>query len=246
MKDIKFLTKKPIAHRGLHDDGIAENSLVAFSRAIDAGYPIELDVQLTSDNRLVVFHDWTLNRMTGYKGNVSKTRYEDIKKLTLNTSKQRILLLEEVLTLVNGVVPIIIEIKSKSYFNYNICKDVFAGVEKYDGEYAISSFNPFVVKWFTNNANKIVRGQNFTNFENRHYIAAVCKKIFFYIAWVISDSKPDFFGCPANTIPDFWPMKIAKKRQKPVLVWEIEDKKEYNRIKDVIDNEFFDGESYIK
>ncbi len=219
---------------------------MAFSRAIDAGYPIELDVQLTIDDRLVVFHDWTLNRMTGYKESVSETKYDDIKKLTLNNSKQRILLLEEVLTLVNGEVPIIIEIKSKSYFDYKICKDVFALVKKYDGKYAISSFNPFVVKWFADNADEIIRGQNFTNFENRRYITAVCKKMFLYISWILSNNKPDFFGCRANTVPGSWPVKVAKKRQKPVLVWKIEDRKEYDRIKDVIDNEFFDGEAYIK
>jgi len=246
MKDIKFLIEKPIAHRGLHSEEIAENSLIAFSRAIDAGYPIELDVQLTADEKLVVIHDWTLDRMTGMKGEVSKTKYEDIKMLTLNESKQKILLFEDVLNLVGNNVAIIVEIKSRSYFDFTICEKVYEKLNKYDGEYAISSFNPFVVKWFEKNAPEIVRGQNFTNFGNYNFIIAFCRKIFMYISWLVSSNDPDFFACRASMLPKCFPARIAQKNKKSILTYAITGRAEYDSIKHVIDNEFFDNKPFIK
>ncbi len=246
IKNIEFLTETPIAHRGLWSEEIAENSLIAFSRAIDAGYPIELDVQMTADGKLVVFHDWSLDRVTGEMGKLAEKKYEDIKNMTLGESNQKILLFEDVLNLINGEVALIVEIKNQSYFQYEICEKVYELLKKYDGKYAISSFNPFVVKWFTTNAPEVVRGQNFTNFGNRGFVIAFIKKMFLYTSWIISNNKPDFFACRANTVPSSWPVKIAKKRKKLLLVWKIKDIAEYDRISDIVDNEFFDGKPYIR
>ncbi len=245
-KDTRFLIEKPIAHRGLHGDDVAENSLIAFSRAIDAGYPIELDVQMTTDGKLVVFHDRTLERMTGETGKLTDKKYDDIKNSALGDSNQKILLFEDVLNLINEEVALIVEIKSQSYVQYEICEKVYELLKKYDGKYAISSFNPFVVKWFTTNAPAVVRGQNFTNFGNRFFVIAFIKKMFLYTSWIISNNKPDFFACRANTVPSSWPVKIAKKRKRFLLVWKIKDIAEYDRISDIVDNEFFDGKPYIK
>ena len=244
-KNKDFLIEKPIAHRGLHSNDVAENSLVAFARAVDAGYPIELDVQITADGKLVVFHDWTLERLTGVKGLLIDKKYNDIKNITLGESNQKILLFEDVLSLINGEVALIVEIKSQSYVQYEICKKVYALLKKYNGEYAISSFNPFVVQWFTNNAPEVVRGQNFTNFGNRNFVLAFVKKMFLYSSWFVSNNKPDFFAVRANTVPNSWPVKIAKKCKKPLLAWKIKDIAEYDRISGVIDNEFFDNKPYV-
>jgi len=238
-KNINFLIEKSIAHRGLWNNEIAENSLSAFSRAVDKKYPIELDAQITTDGTLVVFHDWTLERMTGIKGELSHKTYSDIKNAKLQNTNQTIPLFEDVLDLVDGDVPIIVEIKSKSYLNFDICKKVYDVLKKYNGKYAISSFNPFVVSWFAKNAPEVVRGQNFTNFGNRNFMIAFMKKMFLYVSWIKSNNRPDFFVIRAQMIPHSFPVHKALKNKKSILAYAVKDYDEYVRIKDIIDNEFF-------
>ena len=98
------------AHRGLHDKkrGIPENSFPAFRAAIEAGDGIELDVHLTKDGQLVVFHDDTFERICGRRGRVEDTSYEEMQKYRLAETKERIPLLSEVLQLVDGKVPLLI------------------------------------------------------------------------------------------------------------------------------------------
>lgn len=245
-KDLNFLIDKPIAHRGLWGNEIAENSLIAFSRAIDAGYPIELDVQRTADDKLVVFHDWTLDRVTNGNGKISEKKYDDMRSLTFGKSKQKILLFEDVLNLINAEVPVVVEIKSQLYFDDKVCKKVYDLLTKYNGEYAISSFNPFIVRWFRQNAPEIVRGQNFTDFKHKNFIESWLRQIFAYGIWIMSNNQPDFFACRARMLPKTLPAHVAKKRQKPMLAYAITNRHEYDRIESVINNEFFDGKSYIE
>ena len=92
MKNIfdSWITTTPIAHRGLHDDNKQENSLSAFKNAIEHGYAIEIDLQMTKDNKLIVFHDDTLDRMTNSDGKVSEKTLAEIKQLTLKNSQEKI------------------------------------------------------------------------------------------------------------------------------------------------------------
>ena len=105
-----------IAHRGLHSDGVCENSLEAFRRAIEAGYGIELDVHLTADGKLCVIHDCYLSRMTGKPGVAEQLTSEELKEYRLKDG-QHIPMLPEVLELVAGRVPILIELKFRRRFN---------------------------------------------------------------------------------------------------------------------------------
>ena len=102
-----------VAHRGLHDSakGVPENSLAAFQLAIERGHAIELDLRITADRQVVVFHDSTLERMTGVPGQVDRWVLADLKKLRLLGTEQCIPTLDEMLELVNGQVPLLIEIK---------------------------------------------------------------------------------------------------------------------------------------
>lgn len=92
-----WLVETPIAHRGLHDKNIPENSLGAFAKAIEKGFAIELDVQLLADNTVVVFHDDSLARMTGNDGYIKYLNKEDLKALKLKGTKESIPTLKEVL-----------------------------------------------------------------------------------------------------------------------------------------------------
>lgn len=152
------------AHRGLHDKKEApENSLAAFRRAVAAGYGIELDVQLSRDGIPVVFHDETLKRVCGAAGKIKDYTYEELQQFCLCGSQERIPKLEEVLKLVSGRVPLIIEIK----YHWKIedtCAAADQLLREYEGIYCVESFHPMVLIWYKKHRPQIMRGQLSTNF----------------------------------------------------------------------------------
>ena len=152
--------KTDFAHRGLYaaDQSVPENSLKAFSQAVDAGFGIELDVELTSDDRLVVFHDDSLKRMTGEEDLLWDRTYAELQQLRLAGSEEKIPLFENVLKLVDGKVPLMVEIKSTKRLE-KICSMTYALLSRYQGIYCMESFNPFMVAWFKKHASSVLRGQ---------------------------------------------------------------------------------------
>ena len=141
----RFKTKK-YAHRGLHgtvdaDEFAAENSITAFRRAVDHGYAIEFDVHVTKDGEAVVFHDDTLDRMTGVSGKIKDFTLEELKKLSLLGTEDTIPTLIEVLELVDGKVPLLIELKETGS-NHSISEKAAEILKEYKGEFIIESFSP--------------------------------------------------------------------------------------------------------
>ena len=154
-----------IAHRGLHDNDAAwpENSIPAFRRAVEAGFGIELDVQLTADDVLVVFHDETLARACGVERKLHETTYAELQELSLFGTGERIPTLASVLELVNGRVPLVVEIKSEGRWSETTRRTAEL-LDGYSGEYCVESFHPMVVRWFRQNRPAVLRGQLATNF----------------------------------------------------------------------------------
>ena len=154
-----WLIDQPIAHRGLHDKTSPENSLSSFQKAIDAGYPIELDVQIIADGTVVVFHDNSLSRLTDNDGYIKFLNKEDLALLSLKDSKEKIPTFEDVLKFVDGRVPLLVEIKNEGKVG-NLEKKVLEMLKAYKGEYAVCSFNPYVLEYFYKHAPEIIRGQS--------------------------------------------------------------------------------------
>ncbi len=152
-----WLLSRPIAHRGLHDKKVPENSLAAFQRAINKNMPIELDVQLTADDEVVVFHDRNLQRMTGLNQKVKNTKLNEIRQLKLLKTKETIPTLAEVLQVVRCQVPLLIEIKSR-YGHGRIEPAVVKILNRYSGKFAVQSFNPRTVRWFYKNRPDLICG----------------------------------------------------------------------------------------
>ena len=148
------------AHRGLHseDKSVPENSLEAFRLAARAGYGAELDVQLTKDGQVVVFHDDTLDRVCGVHARVDEKSYDELRLLSLCGTNQRIPLFSEVLEVFNGRGPLIVELKNGRR-NRELCEKTYAILSDYHGEVCIESFNPKIVRWFRYHAKDLVRGQ---------------------------------------------------------------------------------------
>ena len=148
----------PYAHRGLHGGKIPENSLAAFRAATEAGYGIELDVQLSKDGEVVVFHDESLLRVTGCDASLYSKTSSELSELALCDTEEKIPTLREVLSLVDGRVPILVEIKS-DHAVFDVCRKTAEILDGYTGAYMIESFHPLAVNWFRKNRPLVVRGQ---------------------------------------------------------------------------------------
>lgn len=162
------------AHRGLHQakNISPENSLAAFRLAVENGYGIELDVQLSKDGQPVIFHDNNLKRVCGLNSLVADLSYDELRELRLYDSNEKIPHLEEVLDLVAGKVPLIVEFKLET-FDTSICDIIAPYLDNYEGIYCVESFHPSAVAWYKKNRPQVIRGQlsanellvkkNFTN-----------------------------------------------------------------------------------
>ncbi len=149
-----WLLKRPIAHRGYFDNskGIIENSILSFLYAIKYNYPIELDLRITKYGEVIVFHDTNVKRLTGINKRVYNLTEEDINSIKYLNTSSKILKFNDLLKLVNGKVPIMIELKCNN--NYKTFKKLSQKVnlllKNYKGEYAIISFYPLIKTLFKN------------------------------------------------------------------------------------------------
>ncbi|NCB51292.1 MAG: glycerophosphodiester phosphodiesterase [Clostridia bacterium] len=148
------------AHRGLHriDKSIPENSLPAFDAAARIGCGVELDVRITKDGELVVFHDSNTKRVCGVDGVIEEMTWQELCKLRLCGTEYGIPLFSEVLALLGGRCPVIIEIK-RGGRNRELCRKTYGLMKEYGGRYCVESFDPRIVGWFRCHAPQVLRGQ---------------------------------------------------------------------------------------
>lgn len=223
MNRIDFLLKAPIAHRGLHNDKVPENSLAAFRAAIKKQLPIELDVHLIKSGEVVVFHDDRLKRMCGIDDDISDCTFTKIRELFLKDTHERIPLLTEVLNEVNGQVPILIELKCDRQTG-KLEAAVIDIMKNYKGKYAMQSFSPFSLKYLKRHAPKVPRGQLSTDLSHQTLYAAPVNPIFKNL-WLNPIAKPDFISYDIHFLPQ---KRVEKLRKKgiPILGWTARTEKE--------------------
>lgn len=192
--DYSALMKKYYAHRGLHDNetDAPENSMAAFKKAVDAGYGIELDVQLTKDRIPVIFHDETLRRVCGVRGNLRDYTYEELQEFPLLKSKERIPKLDDFLSMVDGSVPLIIEIKVHEDVD-TVCSVADQLIREYRGPYCVESFHPLAVKWYKDHRPEVIRGQLSTCFSKDGEIESWEKRLLHYLLFNFG-TRPDFIA----------------------------------------------------
>jgi glycerophosphoryl diester phosphodiesterase len=147
------------AHRGLHGAGVPENSLAAARGAIARGLGIECDIQRSLDDRPMVFHDWDLKRLLGVEGETGSIIAKELREIRYPGTAQGPVELWELLALIGGRVPLLIEIKSKRGYDVGrTCAVVRAGLEDYAGLHAVMSFDPRVSHWFARHSPDTLRG----------------------------------------------------------------------------------------
>ena len=232
------LLRRPFAHRGVHKD-FPENSLPAFKQAVDMGLGIELDVHLSADGQIVVFHDDNLHRMAGSNEYIKFLSYQQIEQYGLAGTEYKIPLLKQVFELVKGKVPILIEIKT----NNNMKKLVLAlkkEIENYNNEVFIQSFSPFALRRCYKKMPNILRGQLSSFFVDDRlsfYKKVPIKKLIFK-----KFSHIDFVSYKLQNLPN----KYVDKTDVPVLAWTVKTEEDYNIAKQNANNLIVDNVDVLR
>jgi glycerophosphoryl diester phosphodiesterase len=178
--DLEWIGGKMIAHRGFHDrkKGIPENSLLAFEKAVEKRFPIELDIHLTKDGNVVVFHDSKTNRMCGTSGVIEEMTLDEIRSLKLLDTEQNIPTLDECLAFIDGRVPLLIEFKVENGNAKALCEKADQLLAEYCGPYLIQSFYPQVLFWYRTHRKSICRGQLASSFRKQGPAKALLGNMF--------------------------------------------------------------------
>ena len=226
---LKDLQGWSYAHRGLHSEGIPENSMAAFRAALDHGYGIELDVHLLKDGNLAVMHDSLLNRTTGQAGRIEDLTTEDLKNYRLEGTEETIPEFMDVLTLYNGKAPLIIELKPTDGNHAALTEAACNMMKTYKGPYCMESFDPRCVAWLHKNRPDIIRGQLTENFfKSRSDLPDYLK---FALQHCLTNiiCVPDFVAYKFADRNDTVSVRLCKKLWKAQTVtWTLKTKEEYD------------------
>ena len=234
------LTSHDYAHRGLHDKNVPENSMQAFERAVQAGYGIELDVRVSRDNVLVVHHDETLERSCDDKRRVCDVSLEDLKQLSLFGTMERIPTFDEVLALVDGRVPLIVELKT-DFSNKELAAQVYERLRRYKGVYCVESFDPFAMRWFKQNAPDVVRGQlSFMPPIKDKPFKEKLRRLALGYMLINFLSRPDFVAYGYKTDSNLSFRFVANVFRPLLAAWTVKDEGVYHELQKYYDIQIFE------
>jgi glycerophosphoryl diester phosphodiesterase len=214
---IAWIGEHDYAHRGLHgiaDGGLPENSLEACQAAIDRGLGIECDIQRSGDGQAMVFHDWDLDRLTARTGPVAHLSAEQLSRIALTGGTGTIPTLRDLLTMVGGRVPVLIEIKSRRDAPIPaLCLAVRRVLEGYGGPHAVMSFDPRVSRWFQHHSPHTMRGLVMSESEGVG-AASVRRRLALWHA------RPDFLAYDVRDLPSRF-AAAQRARGLPLATWTV-------------------------
>jgi glycerophosphoryl diester phosphodiesterase len=214
--DVAALGACPFAHRGLHGGGRVENSRAAFEAAIAAGYGIELDVQASRDGEAIVFHDYELGRLTGEGGEVGALTAAELSAIRLAGAQETLPTLAEIVALVGGRAPMLIEAKAPGRRVDRLCAAVARALEGYAGPAAVMSFNPEVPRWFARRGPAVPRGLVVTESGRRSLRGRIERGL------ALARARPDFLAYDIRDLPSPF-AAAARRRGLPVYTWTVRD-----------------------
>lgn len=239
--DTSLFRKVYFAHRGLHDnEGEApENSMAAFRKAVEAGLGIELDVQVTKDGVPVIFHDFNIKRVCGAEGKIVNHTYEELQAYTLCQSNERVPRLSDLLRMVDGRVPLIVEIKAETA-DVSGCVAIDGLLRAYQGAYCIESFNPMVLWWFRRHRGNVVRGQLSSNFRKDGEYWNV---LYFFMTHLLFNflTKPDFIAYNHKFSEEPGRRICRCLFRHPAAAWTVRSERDLQALKGKYDVFIFDG-----
>lgn len=230
---LDWLTRRPIAHRGLHDlnNAVWENTLSAFQAAINADYAIECDVHLSRDGIAMVFHDENLTRLTGAQGDIHELTATQAGALQIGGTKDRIPSLKETLSLIAGRVPVIIELKGTEDKDDGLVKAVAMELKAYSGPAAIMSFDHHLIRRFASDAPNIPAGLTAEGIRTHDLEAH-----FSMLAHPI-----DFISYNVHHLPNPFISFVKEKLNKQVITWTVQSEQEQDYSNIYADQITFEG-----
>ncbi|MBQ8833844.1 MAG: glycerophosphodiester phosphodiesterase [Oscillospiraceae bacterium] len=202
--DLKKLQGWAYAHRGLHGNGLPENSMAAFRAALEGGCGIELDVHLLKDGNLAVIHDSLLKRTTGAEGKIEDLTTTDLQNYRLEGTAETIPTFRQVLDLYAGKAPLIVELKPIGGNHAALAETACKMLDSYKGVYCIESFDPRCVYWLKKNRPDIIRGQLSENFLKTGQTMPL------WLRFALTHNLLNFL-----TVPDFIAYKFEHRNQTP-------------------------------
>jgi glycerophosphoryl diester phosphodiesterase len=221
------------AHRGwfLENQSVAENSMSAFRQALEKNIDIELDIQMTADRKLIVFHDSNLQRMCQVNISVADATYDEIKQYTFYNSDEIIPTLQEVLAEIDGKVNVFIEVKPTDFVD-EVCQQVVLHLDHYKGNFAICSFNPLVLMWLRKNRPNYIRGQNiqFFLFDKRQ---SLINRVLLTINGYNIFTRADYISVHFDIVMFFTWMRIFKGF---LSCWAVSNETDYRQLKKKVDH----------
>ena len=233
-KAYKIFFGRIYAHRGVYDnETVPENSLAAFRAAVSRRIGIELDIHRTADGEVVVFHDNTLARMCRDHRSPEEMTLAQLKECRLLGTSETIPTLKEVLALVNGRVPLIVELKGESG-DTSLCDAAMPILENYRGAYCVESFNPLLVRAYGKRAPHVMRGILTTKFRRDGEKRGV-------LGWALTNMllnflcRPDFVAV-RHPYGKFLPVRLCRKMGAATFAWTVKEVAEYRRCA-----RYFDG-----
>ena len=212
------------AHRGLHGGGVAENSRSAFIKAVEAGFAIELDVRLSKDGELVVFHDDTLERAAGICARVDSITAKELGYVKIFGTDDTIPTFSEVLSIVDGRVPLLVEIKEDAG-KYCVTEKTIEILSKYNGPFVIESFNPLALGLVKKKMPSVMRGILADDFLKQKKYR---KPMYFLLQFLLLNvvSRPDFIAF-SHTGHKNGSLRLARRLfSAPTLAWTVRSEKE--------------------
>jgi glycerophosphoryl diester phosphodiesterase len=238
-----WLTAGPITHRGLHDwtRGVVENSLGAFKAAADAGYTIECDLQISRDGEAVLFHDDTLDRVMMETGQVKDFTLAELQRMTFRHSSEKIPALHELLSLVSGRVPLIIELKPQWDGETALASRTIELLRDYQGHHCLMSFDPDVMAFVKSSTPSTIRGFVTDGaFDNSYDRLAPSLRRELRTLSCLERVEPHFLSVDTDMLP--WaPVTRLRQCGMPVITWTIRSMEQAARARRYSDQITFEG-----
>lgn len=239
-----WLTALPIAHRGLHDraSGLVENTVPAFDAAMEHGFAIELDVQLTSDGNAVVFHDHVLDRLTSEVGPVIERTAKDLTQIAVTGSGSTIHTLASVLAHVDGRTPLVIELKSRFDGQMGLADAVAGALQAYKGPAAIMSFDPQVMARVATHKTGRPLGIVAARMGWPHWMElSLWQRFVFGSLLHPAALKADFVSYDQSSLPALSPLFAKYIGRKALISWTIQSEATASRLSAYVDQITFEG-----
>lgn len=234
---VAWLKQWHFAHRGLHGPGVPENSPTAFAGALARGLGIECDIRRSSDGQAMVFHDATLDRMTGETGRVAERSAQDLSRIVLTGGTDTIPSLRQLLDQVAGQVPLLIEIKTPDSSHGRVsqlCLAVRRVLEGYQGLHAIMSFDPRIVRWFADHSPLTVRGLVVTEEDDKALPGMIRRRLALWHA------RPEFLAYDIRDLPSRFAAR-QRARGLPVTTWTVRSAEHRERAAEYADAPIAEG-----